>query len=55
MYFLQQLWHWEPNPYHTESFVKLMRATKENSQLQRPALEKLFRYFGETLEDSDFL
>lgn len=55
LYFLQQMWHWEPNAYHTESFVRMMRAAQKNTQLQRPALEKLFAYFGETLEDSDFL
>jgi len=55
VYFLQQLWHWEPNEYHTDSFIKLMRATQRNTQLQQPALRKLFSYFGETLNDSDFL
>lgn len=55
LYFLQQLWHWQPNEYHSESFIKLMRATQRNTQLQRPALEQLFRYFGEPLDDSDFL
>jgi pentatricopeptide repeat protein len=55
IYFLQQLWHWEPNEYHSEDFVQLMRATQGNTQLQKPALQKLFAYFGESLEDSDFL
>ncbi|GKY99621.1 hypothetical protein MPSEU_000916200 [Mayamaea pseudoterrestris] len=55
VYFLQQLWHWEPNEYHDEAFVKLMRATQRNTQLQKPALQQLFRYFGAELLDSDFL
>jgi hypothetical protein len=55
VYFLQQLWRWEPNEYHSEEFIKQMRATQRNSQLQKPALKQLFAYFGERLEDSDFL
>ena len=55
VYFIQQLWRWQPNQYHDESFVKLMRATQRNTQLQKPALVKLFSYFGETLSDEDFL
>ena len=52
--FLQQLWKWEPNAYHSEEFKKLMKATQQNEQLQREALEQLFAYFGEELKDSDF-
>ena len=55
VYFLQQLWLWEPNEYHEEAFVKLMRATQRNTQLQKPALQELFAYFGEELLDADFL
>lgn len=55
VYFLQQLWHWEPNEYHSKSFVKLMRATQRNTQLQKPALQQLFAYFGEALVDEDFM
>mmetsp|Transcript_23104 Transcript_23104/g.43998 ORF Transcript_23104/g.43998 Transcript_23104/m.43998 type:complete len:604 (+) Transcript_23104:611-2422(+) len=55
VYFIQQLWRWEPNQYHEESFVKLMKATQRNTQLQKPALQKLFAYFGEELTDDDFL
>ena len=32
-----------------------MDATQKNTQLQKPALQKLFAYFGEELTDSDFL
>jgi pentatricopeptide repeat protein len=58
VYFIQQLWHWKPVPNYagyTPQFLQLMRATQRHEQLQRPALEKLFAYFGETLDDSDFL
>jgi pentatricopeptide repeat protein len=55
VYFIQQLWYWQPNNYHDERFVDLMRSTQRNTQLQRPALEKLFAYFGEELTDADFL
>jgi pentatricopeptide repeat protein len=52
--FMQQLWKWEPNKYHSEEFCKVMNLTQKNPNLSREALEKLFAYFGETLEDSDF-
>lgn len=56
VYFIQQLWHWKPvEKYHTPQFIQLMRATQRNTQLQKPALEKLFAYFGESLDESDFL
>jgi pentatricopeptide repeat protein len=55
VYFIQQLWYWTPNEYHSPFFVKLMQATQRNAQLQKPALQKLFAYFGESLEESDFL
>ena len=56
LYFIQQLWHWQPNEkYHDPAFIQLMRATQRNTQLQQPALQQLFQYFGETLHDTDFL
>jgi pentatricopeptide repeat protein len=56
VYFLQQLWYWKPvENYHSKQFIQLMRATQHNTQLQKPALQKMFAYFGETLDDSDFL
>jgi hypothetical protein len=56
VYFIQQLWHWEPvEGYHTPEVVAFMRATQSNTQLQKPALQKMFAYFGEKLEDNDFL
>ena len=55
LYFLQQLWHWQPNEYHDTKFVKLMRATQNNTQLQKPALQKIFAYFGVRLQESDFI
>lgn len=55
VYFIQQLWRWEPNQYHDEKFIRLMRKTQRNTQLQKPALQKLFAYFGEELSEADFL
>jgi pentatricopeptide repeat protein len=56
VYFIQQLWHWKPvENYHSKQFIQLMRATQHNTQLQKPALQKLFAYFGETLDERDFL
>ncbi|KAL7576383.1 hypothetical protein ACA910_018191 [Epithemia clementina (nom. ined.)] len=54
-YFIQQLWKWEPNQYHDESFIELMRTTQASPGLQKVALKKMFAYFGEELKDSDFL
>jgi pentatricopeptide repeat protein len=56
VYFIQQLWYWKPvENYHSKAFIQLMRATQHNTQLQKPALQKMFAYFGETLDDRDFL
>ena len=54
VYFIQQLWKWEQNEYHSSEFASLMKLTKQNPKLSREALEKLFAYFGEQLDDSDF-
>ena len=54
-YFIQQLWKWEPNQYHDDELIELMRSTQRNPGLQKEALKKMFAYFGEELKDSDFL
>mmetsp|Transcript_11664 Transcript_11664/g.28312 ORF Transcript_11664/g.28312 Transcript_11664/m.28312 type:complete len:626 (+) Transcript_11664:62-1939(+) len=54
VYFIQQLWKWEPNQYHDPKFVETMRAVQKSPGLQKEALQKLFAYFGEELKDSDF-
>lgn len=54
VFFIQQLWKWERNDYHSEKFCKLMELTQKNPKLSREALQKLFAYFGEKLNDSDF-
>ena len=54
VYFLQQLWKWESNEYHSEEFSRIMKLTKKNPKLSKEALQKLFAYFGESLDDSDF-
>ncbi|KAG7361307.1 PPR: pentatricopeptide repeat domain containing protein [Nitzschia inconspicua] len=52
--FIQQLWKWQPNQYHTEEFCTVMRLTQKNPHLSKEALQKLFAYFGEHLDESDF-
>ncbi len=54
VFVIQQLWKWERNDYHSEQFCRLMRLTQKNPKLSKEALQKLFAYFGETLDDSDF-
>jgi len=56
VYFLQQLWHWKPGKYDNSKALRgLMERTRANPQLQKPALQQLFAYFGERLDESDFL
>jgi len=54
VYFVQQLWKWQPSQHHSKSFCTMMEATKRNPKLSKDALQKLFRYFGEDLNDRDF-
>lgn len=55
VYFIQQLWKWKRNGYHSEEFSKIVELTQKNPKLSKEALQKLFAYFGETLEESDFI
>ena len=55
VYFIQQIWKWERNDYHSEEFSKLMTLVQKNPKLSKEALIKLFAYFGETLDESDFI
>jgi hypothetical protein len=54
VFFVQQLWKWQPNKYHSEEFCKVMELTQKNPNLSKDALHKLFAHFGESLQDSDF-
>jgi pentatricopeptide repeat protein len=54
VYFVQQLWKWERNQYHKEQFCRAVESQKNHPKLSKEALRKLFAYFGERLEDSDF-
>jgi pentatricopeptide repeat protein len=54
VYFIQQLWKWKRNEYHSEKFSRLVELTQKNPKLSKMALKELFAYFGETLDDSDF-
>ena len=52
--FIQQLWKWEQNKYHSEEFSKMLKLTQNNPNLSKEALQKMFAYFGYTLDESDF-
>lgn len=54
VYFIQQLWKWQPSPHDEKRFRDLMNATKHNPKLSKEALQKLFGYFSEELQDEDF-
>jgi len=52
--FIQQLWKWEQNKYHSPEFSRMLYATQNNPSLSKEALQKMFAYFGYTLDESDF-
>ena len=54
VYFIQQLWKWQPSQHHEKDFCQLMEETKRNPKLSKGAVIKLFRYFGEDLSEQDF-
>lgn len=55
VFVIQQIWKWERNEYHSEEFSRVMELTKQNPKLSKEALQKLFAYFGEELDDTNFL
>ena len=55
MYFIQQIWKWEPHyKYESKDFIYYMKAYQRDQRLSKEALQHLFAYFGETLDESDF-
>ena len=54
VYFIQQLWKWEPMKHHEEEFVEMVMLYKRNPKLSKEALQRLFRHFHEDLHDEDF-
>jgi hypothetical protein len=54
VYFLQQLWRWEPNPYHSKSLRNQVATTKGHIKLSKQALQDMFAYFGHELTEEDF-
>jgi len=52
--FIQQLWKWEQNKYHSKESSKMLNLTQNNPNLSKEALQKMFAYFGYTLDESDF-
>ena len=54
VYFVQQLWKWQPSQHHDARFIGMMETTRRNPKLSKQALQKMFQYFGEELVDDDF-
>ena len=54
VYLLQQIWRWEQNAYHDAAVIREMQLIQHNPKLSKLSIQKLFAYFGERLEDSDF-
>ena len=54
VYFLQQLWKWQPSQHHDARFIGMIETTRRNPKLSKQALQKMFKYFGEELVDDDF-
>ena len=54
VYFLQQLWRFQPNDYHSGSLRRQVRLTVEHPSLSKEALQHMFQYFGYRLEEKDF-
>jgi len=54
VYFVQQLWKWQPSQHHDARFIRMIETTRRNPKLSKQALQKMFQYFGEELVDDDF-
>ncbi|CAB9500675.1 expressed unknown protein [Seminavis robusta] len=55
VYFIQQLWKWQPHyKYEEDAFIYFMKTYQQDPRLSKEALQHLFVYFGEKLEESDF-
>lgn len=54
VYFLQQLWRFQPNDYHSASLQNQVRSTVQHPSLRKAALQHMFQYFGYRLEEKDF-
>ena len=55
VFVIRQFMEWKSNEYHSKEFCKIMDLTQKNPKLSKEALQKLFLYFGEKLDDADFL
>jgi hypothetical protein len=55
VYFIQQLLKWKPSDHHSDNFRKLMLLTQSNPKLSKAAIQRLFHYFGEALDDDEFV
>lgn len=54
VFFIQQLWKWQPSSHHNKAFCKIMETTQHNPKLSKGALQQLFKHFREELRDEDF-
>ncbi len=52
--FIQQIRKWRPNKYHTFNQIGQVRAHQRQRPLSKSALQRLFRYFGHDLPNSEF-
>ena len=54
VYFIQQLYKWEPKTNDSQRLITFINMTKKNPKLSKEALKKLFAYFGEELLEDGF-
>ncbi len=52
--FIQQMWKWQRNAYHTSRQAQLVRLQQRQRKLSKAALQQLFQYFGYKLPESEF-
>jgi hypothetical protein len=54
VYFIQQLWRFQPNDYHSVSLQRQVHSTVRHPSLSKEALQRMFQYFGYRLKEKDF-
>ena len=54
VYFIQQLWKWQPSSEDDKGLRRFMYLTQKNPKLSKKSLQGLFTYFGEELKEEDF-
>ena len=54
VYFIQQIWKWQPTPYVSDAARSNIERQQANPTLSKKALQDMFDYFGFKLEEKDF-